>query len=326
MTLELKGLSKRINKNWIVNQLSLKVNDSECMAILGPSGCGKSSTLRLIAGLDKPSEGRILINGVDVTEISPVNRRIGMVFQSYALFPHLSVSANLKLGLKVRGVSPKQQIRQVKSILSIMQLENFADRLPSELSGGQRQRVALARALLRDPLIYLLDEPMSNLDAQLREELRPEIKSLILNGDKPVLYVTHDQQEAMAMADKIALLRDGQLEQVGTPQELYTNPISIFAASFIGRPQINLLPPSKGIVKAIRPEHIYEAEGGIKSKILHREWLGVNQILFLKNNLGNLRMSCSASQNFKQEICINWDKKNEYHFNAYTKLRISNNP
>ena len=324
MTLLLQNLSKRIDKNWIVNNLNLKVNDSECMAILGPSGCGKSTTLRLIAGLDKPNHGQVFINDIDVTNISPVKRRIGMVFQSYALFPHLSVSANLKLGLKIRGISQKEQSQKVNSILSIMHLSNLAKRLPSELSGGQRQRVALARALLRDPLIYLLDEPMSNLDAQLREELRPEIRSLILNGDQPVLYVTHDQQEAMAMADKIALLKDGKIEQVGTPQELYTKPISVFTASFIGRPQINILPESKGIIKAIRPENVLIKQQGIEAKVHHREWFGVNQVLFLKTHLGILRLSCESNKNVSDHIHIGWEKIHEHHFNAHTKMRITN--
>ena len=187
MTLKIKNLGRKINKTWIIKNLTLQVNDSECLALLGPSGCGKSSTLRLVAGLDKPSQGKIFINEIDVTNISPVDRRIGMVFQSYALFPHLTVGSNLSLGLKVRGISLKEQTKRVTSVLSLMQIEHLSNRIPAELSGGQRQRVALARALLRDPLIYLLDEPMSNLDAQLREELRPELRNLILKGDQPVL-------------------------------------------------------------------------------------------------------------------------------------------
>ncbi len=325
MTLLIKDLSRRIDNNWIIKKLNLEVKDSECLAILGPSGCGKSSTLRLIAGLDKPSNGKIFINDIDVTNISPAKRGVGMVFQSYALFPHLSVASNLSLGLKVRGFSQKEQVNKVNSILTIMQLNELAHRLPSELSGGQRQRVALARALIRDPKVYLLDEPMSNLDAQLREELRPEIRKLIMNGDQPVIYVTHDQQEAMAMADRIALLKDGHLEQIGTPEELYQFPISLFAASFIGRPQINILPEDSGVIKAIRPEHIFIQDNGITSKVIDREWLGYNQIVFLRTQFGELKMSCISSQEIRDEISVSWDKENEHYFNAYTKFRIPNN-
>ncbi|MFL0781517.1 MAG: ABC transporter ATP-binding protein, partial [Prochlorococcus sp.] len=214
MTLVLEKIGRRVGRNWIIRNLQLEVEDGECLALLGPSGCGKSSTLRLIAGLDQPDEGTISINGTNVTNVSPVERRIGMVFQSYALFPHLSVADNLCLGLRVRGASRPEQRKRVGDVLALMQLEDLAERRPSHLSGGQRQRVALARALLRDPLVYLLDEPMSNLDAQLKEELRPELRRLIMSGSQPVVYVTHDQHEAMAMAKKIAVLRDGQLEQV----------------------------------------------------------------------------------------------------------------
>ncbi|HJO77844.1 MAG TPA: ABC transporter ATP-binding protein, partial [Prochlorococcaceae cyanobacterium Fu_MAG_134] len=226
MSLILENISRRIGRDWIVRHLQLEVAEGECLALLGPSGCGKSSTLRLIAGLDQPNEGRIYINGKDVTSVSPVNRRIGMVFQSYALFPHLTVAENLALGLRVRKISANDQYQRVASVLALMQLEDQANQRPAQLSGGQRQRVALARALLRDPLIYLLDEPMSNLDAQLREDLRPELRRLILKDGQPVVYVTHDQHEAMAMAHRIGVMRGGQIEQVGTPQELYHQPTS----------------------------------------------------------------------------------------------------
>ena len=318
MTLELKNLGRCVRKNWIIRDLNLKVEHGECLAILGPSGCGKSSTLRLIAGLDRPDEGKVFINNVDVTDISPVKRNVGMVFQSYALFPHLSVCSNLSLGLKVRGIGIKEQNIRVSKILSLMQLEHLAKRIPAELSGGQRQRVALARALLREPDVYLLDEPMSNLDAQLREELRPEIRRLILNGESPVLYVTHDQQEAMAMANRVAVMKNGKLEQIATPQELYRNPNSIFVASFIGRPQINILPTIDGVATGIRPEHIKIVNDGIKCRVIHKEWLGTNQLLYLESTLGTLRMTCDAGREITEEININWDKKDEHSFDKST--------
>ncbi len=323
MSLILRNIGRKINKNWIVRNLSLNVSDGECLALLGPSGCGKSSTLRLIAGLDKPDEGKILINNEDFTNVSPVDRRIGMVFQSYALFPHLTVLSNLLLGLKVRGVNKDEQRRRVINVLSILQIEDLANRLPAHISGGQRQRVALARALLRDPLVYLLDEPMSNLDAQLREELRPELRRIILNGGQPVVYVTHDQHEAMAMADRIAVLKDGILEQLATPEELYKSPASIFVASFIGRPQINLLTNEPNITTAIRPEDIYLSKEGIESKLIYKEWLGNNQLLLLETPFGKLRVLCEANIRISDNIKINWSKDKEHYFDSNSKLRIN---
>lgn len=239
MTLSLINVTKRINRQTILDNITLEVLDKECLAILGPSGCGKSTTLRIIAGLEDLDAGKIYINNKDVTNVSPVKRKVGMVFQSYALFPHLTVKKNLSVGMEVRKINSTEIQNRIMSVLSVMQLDHLANRLPSQLSGGQKQRVALARALLRDPSVYLLDEPMSNLDAQLRDDLRPMLKNVILEGTQPIVYVTHDQQEAMAMANKIAVLNEGKVEQVGTPQELYLKPISKFVAGFIGRPQIN---------------------------------------------------------------------------------------
>ncbi len=323
MSLILKNLGRKVNHSWIIHKLNLKVDKGECLALLGPSGCGKSSTLRLIAGLDKPDEGSILIGGEDVTNISPVKRKVGMVFQSYALFPHLSVAANLSLGLKVRGVSEVEQKKRVFAILELMKLEKFAIRLPAQLSGGQRQRVALARALLRDPLIYLLDEPMSNLDAQLREDLRPEIRTLILGGNKPVIYVTHDQHEAMAMANKIAILNEGVLEQVGTPKELYENPSSLFVAKFIGRPQINIIEERKEELKCIRPEDIKFKSNGLRAKLEYKEWLGSEQLILFKTSKGSIKMLCKGSDEIPEDAYIGWAQDKEHYFNKKTGYRVN---
>ncbi len=322
MTVDLKHIGKFINGDWVVEDLTLTVNSGECLAILGPSGCGKSTTLRLVAGLEQTDSGQIFINNREVTNVAPADRRIGMVFQSYALFPHLSVSSNLKLGLKIRGKSAKEQVKKVSYILSIMQIEHLAERLPSELSGGQRQRVALARALIRDPDVYLLDEPMSNLDAQLREELRPELKRLILDRDQPVLYVTHDQYEAMAIADRIALLNKGKLQQIGTPEDLYKNPKTIFAAGFIGRPQINFLPEINGMIKAIRPENIIFKSEGLACKIQSREWLGTHQLLYLESNLGALRILLNSETSIPERAFISWNKSDEHIFSSKDGRRI----
>lgn len=241
--LSLDGLTRQVGGRTLLEDLTLAVAPGECVALLGPSGCGKTTTLRLVAGLDALSSGTILLDGVDISQLDPGQRRVGMVFQSYALYPHLSVAENLTLGLKVRGVSAGEREERLAQILALLQLEDLRLRRPAQLSGGQRQRVALGRALLREPRIMLLDEPMSNLDAQLREELRPELRRLLTSAGHPVLYVTHDQQEAVGLADRIAVLEQGRLQQVGEPRELHHNPANRFVASFIGRPAINLFPP-----------------------------------------------------------------------------------
>ena len=242
MTLQLRAINKRFGERQVLHQLDLDVANGECVALLGASGCGKSTALRLIAGLDHPDQGSIRINGAEMVDVPAERRRVGMVFQSYALFPHLNVWDNLELGLRMRGSSAANRDERIRGVLEVLQLSGQARQRPSQLSGGQRQRVALARALLRDPLVYLLDEPMSNLDAQLREDLRPQLRRLMIGGEQPVVYVTHDQQEAMALADRIAVMREGRIEQIGTPRELYLQPASTYVAQFIGRPQMNLLP------------------------------------------------------------------------------------
>ena len=322
MSLSLSNLGRSVGNRWILRGLDLQVEDGECLALVGPSGCGKSTTLRLIAGLDQPDEGDIRINGEDVTHLPALQRRVGMVFQSYALFPHLTVAGNLELGLKVRGVKADLRAHRVRHVLHLVQLEDRAHQKPAQLSGGQRQRVALARALLRDPLLYLLDEPMSNLDAQLREELRPELRRLVLQDQKPVIYVTHDQHEAMAMADRIAVLRNGSLEQIARPKDLYQSPSSLFVAQFIGRPQINVFPVENGMIKAVRPEALRLQSGGLSCSLRHREWLGSSQIWQLDSELGHLRMLTTAEQTVPDQIEIGWSSHDEHHFDAQTGKRL----
>ena len=322
MSLSINNLGRRIGDRWILRHLNLEVSDGECLALVGPSGCGKSTTLRLIAGLDPVDEGSIRIQGVDITHTAAIDRKVGMVFQSYALFPHLSVAANLELGLKVRGCSRDVRQRKVHHVLQLVQLDERASLKPAQLSGGQRQRVALARALLRDPQIYLLDEPMSNLDAQLREDLRPELRRLVLQDQKPVVYVTHDQHEAMAMADRIAVLRHGCIEQVASPMELYQQPETLFVAQFIGRPQINVLPSEQGVVRAIRPEAVELREDGFPSRLLHREWLGSTQIWHLESSMGALRMVTSAQQSVPERFAVGWAPQHEHRFDAIDGKRL----
>ena len=314
MTLQIQNLGRSVGQHWIVRHLNLHVEDGECVALVGPSGCGKSSTLRLIAGLDPVSEGEIILNEANITHSSAAKRAVGMVFQSYALLPHLSVFANLELGLRVRGVRPFDRQQRIQAMLELVQLQDRANVLPAELSGGQRQRVALARALLRDPDVYLLDEPMSNLDAQLREELRPELRRLVLDRQKPVIHVTHDQHEAMAIADRIAVLHAGKIQQVATPEDLYHHPETLFIAKFIGRPQINCLRPKNGVICAVRPESLFFAKEGLPCKITAREWLGSSQLLYLDSPEGFLRLSCSTAVDIPEAPHVSWDVSDEHHF------------
>ena len=321
--LKLAKIGRRFGQTWILKDLNLEVEEGECVALLGPSGCGKSTALRLIAGLDQPDQGDVLIDGESQRKIPANRRRIGMVFQSYALFPHLNVQRNLTLGLQIRGATPAEQQQRVNQILQVVRLSDQAERRPAQLSGGQRQRVALARALLRDPLVYLLDEPMSNLDAQLRDDLRPDLRRLILGGPQPVVYVTHDQQEAMALADRIAVLRAGRIEQIGTPQQLYNTPQTCFVAQFIGRPPMNLLEPDSNEVIGIRPEHLQFNPAGLPCRLLNREWHGASQHLLLESSRGNLRMVCSGDTTIEESSAISWNPRLEHRFDAGNGQRLN---
>ena len=322
MTLQLRAINKRFGKRQVLHQLDLDVANGECVALLGASGCGKSTALRLIAGLDHPDQGSIRINGAEMVDVSAERRRVGMVFQSYALFPHLNVWDNLELGLRMRGGSAATRDERIRGVLEVLQLSGQARQRPSQLSGGQRQRVALARALLRDPLVYLLDEPMSNLDAQLREDLRPQLRRLMIGGEQPVVYVTHDQQEAMALADRIAVMREGRIEQIGTPRELYLQPASTYVAQFIGRPQMNLLPARDEVITGIRPDDLRLDPTGSPCTILSREWFGANQMLLVRCDRGDLRLVCPGETAIEAEPRISWPSACEHRFDAVSGRRL----
>lgn len=239
---EVVQLSKSFGPVDIIRDLNLKINDGEFVVLVGPSGCGKTTLLRMIAGLEATSGGEIRIGERDVTKLSPKNRDIAMVFQSYALYPHMTAAENMGFSLKLAKVPQAQIDEQVKRAAKMLRIEHLLDRKPRELSGGQRQRVAMGRAMVRNPAVYLFDEPLSNLDAQLRTSMRAEIKRMHLEEKQTVIYVTHDQIEAMTLADRIVAMRSGKIEQIGTPDELYNFPVSTFVASFIGSPEMNLLP------------------------------------------------------------------------------------
>ena len=241
-TLRIRDAVKRYpNGAEAVKGVSVEVGQGELVVFVGPSGCGKSTLLRMVAGLESVTEGEVELNGRVVNDLEPAERNIAMVFQNYALYPHMSVRKNLAYGLKNRRTPQAEIDAKVQEAAGLLQIAEFLDRKPSQLSGGQRQRVAMGRAIVRDPAIFLFDEPLSNLDAKLRNQMRLEIKKLQRRLGTAAIYVTHDQVEAMTLADRIVVLNNGKVEQIGTPAEVYSNPASTFVASFIGAPPMNLL-------------------------------------------------------------------------------------
>jgi len=256
----LNKISKSFGKIEVIHAVDLAIDDGEFVVFVGPSGCGKSTLLRLIAGLEDVSSGQILIDGKDSTSIPPAKRGLAMVFQSYALYPHMSVRKNIAFPLKMAGISKAEAKKKVDSAADVLNLTDYLDRRPGQLSGGQRQRVAIGRAIVREPEAFLFDEPLSNLDAALRVNMRLEISELHQKLKTTMIYVTHDQVEAMTMADKIVVLSDGHIEQVGSPLELYRSPANRFVAGFIGSPKMNFIEGEhakhfKAHSIGIRPEH-----------------------------------------------------------------------
>ena len=290
-TVSLKGIKKIYdNKVTAVHDFNLEIADKEFIVLVGPSGCGKSTTLRMVAGLEDISEGDLLIDGKRMNDVEPKDRDIAMVFQNYALYPHMTVAENMAFALKLRKV-PKEEIdKKVREAAEILDITQYLDRKPKALSGGQRQRVAIGRAIVRSPRVFLMDEPLSNLDAKLRNQMRAEIIKLRQRIDTTFIYVTHDQTEAMTLGDRIVIMKDGYIQQIGTPQEVFDHPANVFVAGFIGMPQMNFFEgqlvadggtyavqvmdavmelspeiqaqlkarnvPSKAVTLGIRPEHV----------------------------------------------------------------------
>jgi ABC-type sugar transport system ATPase subunit len=294
-TVALQNISKSFDDTQVLNNINLSIEDREFIVFVGPSGCGKTTLLRIIAGLEEASEGQIIIDGEDVSSAHPVDRGISMVFQSYALYPHLSVFENIAFPLRVAKVPEAELNQRVEHAANILQLTNRLQHKPGQLSGGQRQRVAIGRSIVRNPKVFLFDEPLSNLDAALRGDMRVELASLHQDLNATMIYVTHDQVEAMTMADKIVVLNGGHVEQVGSPLDLYDRPKNRFVASFIGSPSMNLLngevtalkggfatimlagstldiPASKELAVGkrislgIRPEHLKLSDVGLRAK------------------------------------------------------------
>jgi len=344
--IQLEGVSKHWGEARALDAITFSAEAGAFVVLLGPSGCGKSTTLRLIAGLDEPTAGRIHIAGRDVTHLPPAERGIAMVFQSYALFPHLTVAENIVFGLKVRKVEASERAARLAKVADLLGLSKLLERKPSQLSGGQQQRVALGRAIIAEQPVCLMDEPLSNLDAQLRGEMRREIRGLQQRLGITMVYVTHDQTEAMTMADRVVLLRDGRIEQVGSPDELYARPRTAFTAGFIGAPPMNLLPLSpkgEGWVYAgtdtpaphagseaatlgIRPEDIaIAADGPLPAIVESVEYLGADTLVSARagDSAFLARVPRHAALATGDRIRVTWDPQHQHLFSTRTGERIS---
>jgi sn-glycerol 3-phosphate transport system ATP-binding protein len=343
--ISLTGITKNWGEAQAIRGIDFTVKSGDFTVLLGPSGCGKSTTLRLIAGLDTPSTGSIRIAERDVTRLPPAQRKIAMVFQSYALFPHLNVRDNILFGVRVRKEPSKDFDTRLKRVSDILGLSHLLDRRPGQLSGGQQQRVALGRAIIAETSVCLMDEPLSNLDAQLRQEMRREIRSLQQQLGITMVYVTHDQTEAMSMADQVILLRDGCIEQDAPPAELYAQPASAFVARFIGTPPMNILPltnaPSATVIGGslgaailphstdeewqlgVRPEHIHLVDQGIPAVVENIEYFGADTIVGAKIGTAPLLVRVPGQQLIKagDTVQLSWDRSNQYFFDKKTGVR-----
>ena len=343
--IELRNGSRYWGDVRAVEKLNINIEEGEFVVLLGPSGCGKSTTLRLIAGLESVSSGGIFIDGKNVNNIDPSSRNISMVFQSYALFPHLNVEENIIFGLKVRKVKKVDRQVKLKNVAEKVGLSNLLKRKPAELSGGQRQRVALARAIISDNPVCLMDEPLSNLDAKLRHQMRSEIRLLQKDLNITLIYVTHDQTEAMSMADKIVLMNEGEIVQNGRPKELYEKPENTFTAKFLGNPPMNLINlevesgrkyipifEEKYFIKhnsvkknilGVRPDDIKISKEGIKCTINDFDYQGSDVVLSLQ--LGNqeifARIDSKKVDGLDNQVCITWDNKNLHFFDSESGVR-----
>ncbi|MDP7196141.1 MAG: ABC transporter ATP-binding protein [SAR202 cluster bacterium] len=343
--IELNNVSKYWSDVKAVDKFNLKIEQGDFVVLLGPSGCGKSTTLRLIAGLENVSSGEITIDGNNVNNLDPSSRNISMVFQSYALFPHLNVQENIIFGLRVRKVDKGEREIKLKNVAEKVGLSHLLKRKPAELSGGQRQRVALARAIINENPICLMDEPLSNLDAKLRHQMRSEIRSLQKDLNITLIYVTHDQTEAMSMADKMVLMNEGEIIQQGKPKILYEKPDNTFTAKFLGNPPMNLInlevekngnyipisgekffvnkKSNKKSILGIRPENIEISKKGIKCKINDLDYQGSDVILSLQ--FGNqsifARFDSKKIDKIDEQVYISWNKNDLHYFDSESGLR-----
>ncbi|MGN6470444.1 MAG: ABC transporter ATP-binding protein [Rhizobiaceae bacterium] len=343
----LNGVRKRFGSFEALKGIDLEIEPKEFFALLGPSGSGKSTTLRVIAGLETPDEGTMIVDGEDVTYASPGERNIAMVFQNYALYPHMTLEQNIGFPLKMDGVPKREIPRMVEEAARKVKIDHLLQRRPGQLSGGQQQRCALARAIVRQPRLFLLDEPLSNLDAQLRLETRIELKRLHSSMDVTTIYVTHDQEEAMTIADRMAIFRDGEIVQIGTPDEVFNRPDSMDVAGFIGSPPMNLLPAridagavsvvgrrvaeagayrvrSPEVVLGIRPSHIRLAGEGLPARLLLSENLGESMLLNVdvEGEIVKVRLPEVRHLQAGETVHLVFDPAHIHLFDPQTRRRI----
>jgi len=334
-SIELKNIEKSFGTNKVINKFDIKINDGEFIVLVGPSGCGKSTLLRMISGLESVDIGEIYLDNKLINNLIPSKREIAMVFQSYALYPHMNVFENMAFGLKMEKISKNEINRKVNIAAATLQIEDLLERKPKQLSGGQRQRVAIGRAITRNPKVFLFDEPLSNLDAALRSEMRVEISKLHKKMNSNIIYVTHDQVEAMTLADRIVVLNKGNIEQYGTPNEIYSDPNNIFVAEFIGSPKMNIIKIDKEHISnsntlhlfnnkitfdnlefkdeiyiGIRPEHIslksnHEIKVDVKIDLV--ENLGFEKIIYSKVSENQIIIKSSENIN-NQSLKISFSK------------------
>jgi multiple sugar transport system ATP-binding protein len=350
---ELKGIRKAFLGGSVaaLSDIHLKIPDGIFAAILGPSGCGKSTLLRIVAGLEQPDAGEVLIGGRVANAIRPPERNVAMVFQNYALYPHKRVFENIAIGLRLRG-HPKEEItKKVDEVSSILRIEALMERYPKQLSGGQQQRVALARALVREPEVFLLDEPLSNLDAQVRDSTRSELKKLFREINATVLYVTHDQTEAMMMADLLVVMDGGAIRQAGEPMHIYKDPTHRFVAEFLGTHRINMVKgrlenrrfrsddgailldtairKTGDVWMEIRPEHIVgECREGIalKGETVLVEPIGPTHLVTMQVGENELRMFLASLPRAGESLCFSFSPHDAYFFDAHSGLRLNSSP
>jgi multiple sugar transport system ATP-binding protein len=315
MGIEFRNVNKTYGDNCVVDDLSLTIDDGEFIVLLGPSGCGKTTTLRMLAGLESVTSGDISIDGERVNDVPTQHRDLAMVFQSYALYPHMTIAENIGYPLRVRKLDKPERAARVQRVAAMLEIETLLDRKPRQLSGGERQRVALARAIVREPRAYLMDEPLSNLDARLRVQMRGELKRLQHQLRTTTIYVTHDQAEAMTLASRVAVMKKGRLQQFDAPMNIYNHPVNRFVAEFVGSPSMNFIEGSQ-LTIGIRPEHIQvlsqPQDGAIPATVYVTEQMGNETFVFL--TVGSNRLIARAPADFRAEdesqvwITINKDK------------------
>jgi sn-glycerol 3-phosphate transport system ATP-binding protein len=330
-TLELQNIAKNFGNIAVLQALDLKLDSGEMLVIVGASGCGKSTLLRLVAGLETPSGGKILLDGVDITEKNPAKRDIAMVFQNYALYPHMSVAQNMGYALKLRGLAKADINAKVAQAAEMLGLTPLLARRPGALSGGQRQRVAMGRAIVRQPKLFLFDEPLSNLDAKLRVSMRAEIRRLQKSLGVTAMYVTHDQTEAMTMADRLIVMNAGQAAQIGTPMEVFARPANLFVAQFMGAPAMNILHAQRagiadapaGAMLGIRPEDILVEDKGLALAIDLVEPLGSETLIHGRLACGQvLTLRRAGGPPEGSQIVVSLPDHKRHYFDAATGARL----